>query len=276
MESVGAILAEVATNETMVLFEEDTLRHLSVEELYDDLELWLEDIHLVNVKLFKNGMDSSQGVYEKEQEPDLLTKEKQLKNEDKIVLYFCELYRRNMFSGSWYKYDHILCSRCNKEITEEYWPIVVEGSDHCGKKTQNIVCSVCHIKNIPANQVLIPRPDAKTENSLRRKLILEQTWKILYSYKKTVSGKITELKAIQKKMAMLSKKPATQNIAEEINELMDTILDKNGNKISRFKEYVTPEHYRLIRSGCDVTEWSRDEQTELLSCLKKMNKIENI
>jgi hypothetical protein len=281
MESVGAILAEVATNETMVLFEEDVLRHLSVEELYDDLEQWLEDIHLVKVQLFKNGMNSSQGVYEKEQEPDLHTKEKQLKQQDKIVLYLFELYRRNLqviCSGFiLYEYDTIICMMCNKEeISQESESIhMVEFSDYSGTKTQRVCCSKCYPKCC-GSQGPLAKPCKKSQGELIKKLRIEKTWNILTMVKSQISIKNKELKAIQKKMAMLSKKPAPQNIAEEINELMDTILDKNGNKISKFKEYVTPEHYRLIRSGCDVSEWSMEEQSELLTCLRKMNKIENI
>jgi hypothetical protein len=59
-------------------------------------------------------------------------------------------------------------------------------------------------------------------------------------------------------------------LSGEINDLMDAILDRNGNKPSQFKEYLTPEHYRLVRMGCDVSEWTVAEQEKLLVSLKKM------
>jgi hypothetical protein len=59
-------------------------------------------------------------------------------------------------------------------------------------------------------------------------------------------------------------------LSKQINDLMDELLDKNGNKPSQFKDFLTPDHYRMIRMGCDVSEWSVDEQEVLLACLKKM------
>ena len=49
---------------------------------------------------------------------------------------------------------------------------------------------------------------------------------------------------------------------------MDAILDANGNKISEFKEYLSPEHYLIIRAGRDISEIK--EQDELLRCLRDM------
>jgi len=59
-----------------------------------------------------------------------------------------------------------------------------------------------------------------------------------------------------------------QSMYQEINDLMDSILDANGNKISEFKDYLTPEHYRLIRSGIDVKEIK--DPDVLLASLRKM------
>lgn len=58
-------------------------------------------------------------------------------------------------------------------------------------------------------------------------------------------------------------------VSKDINDLIDELLDSNGNKISLFKEYLTPDHYRQVRAGCDVTEWDIVEQEQLLDCLKK-------
>jgi hypothetical protein len=59
-------------------------------------------------------------------------------------------------------------------------------------------------------------------------------------------------------------------LSKQINDLMDEILDKNGNKPSQFKDFLTPDHYRMVRMGCDVSVWSVEEQEVLLACLKKM------
>jgi hypothetical protein len=59
-------------------------------------------------------------------------------------------------------------------------------------------------------------------------------------------------------------------LSKQINDLMDEILDKNGNKPMQFKDFLTPDHYRKVRMGCDVSEWTVEEQEVLLACLKKM------
>lgn len=59
-------------------------------------------------------------------------------------------------------------------------------------------------------------------------------------------------------------------LSKQINDLMDDILDKNGNKPSQFKDFLTPEHYRMVRMGCDVSVWTVEEQEVLLACLRKM------
>jgi len=59
-------------------------------------------------------------------------------------------------------------------------------------------------------------------------------------------------------------------LSKQIEDLMDEILDKNGNKPSQFKDFLTPDHYRMVRMGCDVSVWSMDEQELLLACLKRM------
>lgn len=59
-------------------------------------------------------------------------------------------------------------------------------------------------------------------------------------------------------------------LSKQIEDLMDEILDKNGNKPSQFKDFLTPDHYRMVRMGCDVSVWSVEEQEVLLASLKKM------
>ena len=75
------------------------------------------------------------------------------------------------------------------------------------------------------------------------------------------------VKMMKEKVTTLLKAPL---LSKQINDLMDEILDKNGNKPSQFKDFLTPDHYRMVRMGCDVSVWSMDEQELLLACLKRM------
>ena len=75
------------------------------------------------------------------------------------------------------------------------------------------------------------------------------------------------IRLVKEKTMTLLKAPL---LSKQINDLMDEILDKNGNKPSQFKDFLTPDHYRMVRMGCDVSVWSVEEQEVLLACLKKM------
>jgi hypothetical protein len=88
---------------------------------------------------------------------------------------------------------------------------------------------------------------------------------MLSSIKLSLDKSLTTLKKIKAIQLASLKKP---RVCEEINGLMDAILDANGNKISEFKDYLSPEHYRIIRAGRDISEIK--EQDELLTCLKHM------
>ena len=79
-----------------------------------------------------------------------------------------------------------------------------------------------------------------------------------------------ELKFIKLMKENMNSRLKAPLLSNEINDLMDAILDRNGNKPSHFKDYLTPEHYRLVRMGCDVSEWTVAEQEKLLVSLKKM------
>jgi hypothetical protein len=61
------------------------------------------------------------------------------------------------------------------------------------------------------------------------------------------------------------------HIYDEINHLMDSILDSNGNKISEFKEYLTEEQYRHIRAGLDVKEIK--DPSGVLASLQRMKTV---
>ena len=78
---------------------------------------------------------------------------------------------------------------------------------------------------------------------------------------------LARIKLIKKTTTTLLKAPL---LSKQIEDLMDEILDKNGNKPSQFKDFLTPEHYRMVRMGCDVSVWTVEEQEVLLACLRKM------
>lgn len=66
-------------------------------------------------------------------------------------------------------------------------------------------------------------------------------------YKQPVKNVLRQLKFIKSiQLTCLDKTD------KKINDLMDSILDSNGNKISMFKDYLTDEQYRHIRAGLDV------------------------
>ena len=98
----------------------------------------------------------------------------------------------------------------------------------------------------------------------------DKLWNVLFSAKETIKKDYSTLKTIKTFMIETVK---TTLINREINGLIDAILDSNGNKISEFKEYLKPNHYRLIRAGCDVSEWSIKDQEDLLADLKQIRFI---
>ena len=93
---------------------------------------------------------------------------------------------------------------------------------------------------------------------------VDQTLKSLTS---SCKENLDIIKCVKSFMMVQLKAPL---LSKQINDLMDEILDKNGNKPSQFKDFLTPDHYRMVRMGCDVSEWSVEEQEVLLACLKKM------
>ena len=87
------------------------------------------------------------------------------------------------------------------------------------------------------------------------------------AYKVHVTKTLKTIRLVKQTTMRMLKAPL---LSKQINDLMDEILDKNGNKPSQFKDFLTPDHYRMVRMGCDVSVWSVEEQEVLLACLKKM------
>lgn len=93
-------------------------------------------------------------------------------------------------------------------------------------------------------------------------------WSCFQSYKKPVKQALKKLRAIKEIQNACLKMP---RMHQEINELLTSILDANGNNLCELKEYLTPDHYRLILSNADIKEF-RDLDV-LLVCLRKMKSI---
>jgi len=93
-------------------------------------------------------------------------------------------------------------------------------------------------------------------------------WSCFQSYKKPVKQALKKLRVIKEIQNACLKMP---RMYQEIDDLMTIILDANGNNICEFKDYLTPDHYRLILSGADIKEFKEIEV--LLVCLRKMKSI---
>ena len=99
---------------------------------------------------------------------------------------------------------------------------------------------------------------------------IDTTWdgivlKCFIDIKDSVKAELIKLRNIKRIQLACLKKPM---MYKEINNLIDSILDKNGNKMSEFNGYLTQEHYRLVRSGVDVKDIPDPEV--LLASLRKM------
>ncbi len=245
MASIGEIMAEavthaeVVTHETTVMYDHPSLseiKRLTVEELYVRLDQELDAI--VPTKTYEDRM-------------------KQLERKEVILSYLCELYRRNVvvYGTEWCEYDTVLCqyNKCNRVMKPE------------DLRSLESACEICKLRTIGTGITISPMLSKKESMDLHERTVAEKYWtgfQIMKLYVKQSVRRLLKIKEIE--IACL-KQPM---IYEEINDLMDSILDKNGNKISAFKEYLTPDHYRLIRSGVDVKEIKNPE--ELLASLRKM------
>jgi len=258
MASIGEIMAEVThaevvTHEQMVMYDDELLsdiKCLTVEELYVRLDKELETIDGTS---FQAELPSNP-----KQEDFHKGRMKQLVNKHLIFGYLMELYRRNVYSQmfnltAWWEFDEIRCTR-NANATNCHGRLMEPDE----VRHSNICCAKCRTDREP----ILSKQESM---DLHEHQVTENLWKGLQSahfWLKMDLKKLQKMKEIQ--LASLRQ----PRIYEEINSLMDTILDANGNKISEFKDYLTPEHYRLIRSGIDVKEIK--EPDVLLASLRKM------
>jgi len=253
MASIGEIMTEVVTHaevvnpETTVMYDDDLLyeiKCLTVEELYVRLDKELDAIDAIKLT------DSyPTNVSEEDRHQGRL---KQLSNKEAILSYLCELYRRNIlvYGTEWADYNIVMCD-VNSCTRHEMGQDDLRSSSNCCEKHRA--------------RTDIPILSKKDSMSLHERTVSNQYWEGFHRLKVYLNPQLKKLRKIRELQLACMKKP---KIYEEINDLMDSILDANGNKISEFKDYLTPDHYRLIRSGVDVKEMKEPEV--LLQCLRKM------
>ena len=259
MASIGEIMAEVThaevvTHETMVMYDDELLsdiKCLTVEELYVRLDKELDAA--IGGTSFYAELPSNP------KEEDLHKgRMKQLVNKHIILGYLSELYRRNVYSQmfnntEWWEFDEIRCNgnangtNCRGRLME---PDEVRVSNSC--------CAKCRTDREPVLS-------KQVSMDLHEHKVSENIWKGFQSVHMWLKKDLKKFQKIREIQLASLKEP---RMYEEINDLMDSILDANGNKISEFKDYLTPEHYRLIRSGIDVKEIK--DPDVLLASLRKM------
>jgi hypothetical protein len=258
MASIGEIMAQVAhaevvSHETTVMYDDELLsdiKYLTVEELYVRLDKELEAID-------QKKMDWCPSTGKTPPSKQYEDRMKQLERKDVILNYLCELYRRNLLvqqAPIWLEHDSVKCkgmSRGESDYTKCGYmsPETIRISKYC--------CEKCY----PNDKAL----SKKESMELHTQTVTEQCWKGFHDMKHYITGQLQTLRKVRDIQLSTIQKP---RMYEEINDLMDSILDANGNKISEFKDYLTPEHYRLIRSGIDVKEIK--EHDVLLASLRKM------
>ena len=260
MASIGEIMAEVThaevvTHETMVMYDDELLsdiKCLTVEELYVRLDKELDAID-------QEKMDWCPTTGKTPLSKQYEDRMKQLERKDVIISYLCELYRRNLLVDQaplWLDYDLVKCK--GKPRGE------CMGNTNCGYMQPETIriAKDCCVNCYPNSGITLTKKECI---ELHTQTVTEQCWKGFHTMKRYVKLRLQTLRKIKEIQLDSLKQPL---IYEEINDLMDSILDANGNKISEFKEYLIPEHYRLIRSGIDVKEIK--DPDVLLASLRKM------
>jgi hypothetical protein len=267
MASIGAIMAEavVVTQDSTVMYDDPLLadmKCLTVEEIYENLDQEIE-----------------------KWKPPLMD------NRNQIIRYLSEIYRRNIQWPSeleWWEYDKVRCSQktacgydCyySAEFSINYsyrYSYITKRPNSVVERRVGKILQPDEIRHHSGWCIsCTPPSEAKLTKELSIKLheetILRNFSAILYKITSFVKRELEKLRKIKSIQLSGLKAPL---VYDEINGLMDSILDANGNKISEFKEYLLPEHYRLIRAGRDISEIK--EQDELLQSLRNMKNKQKI
>ena len=259
MASIGEIMAEVThaevvTHETMVMYNDEILsdiKCLTVEELYVRLDKELDAIDATSLYAELPSNPKEEDLHK--------GRMKQLVNKHLILGYLSELYRRNVYSQmfnnvEWWEFDEIICQGLKCREIHNRGRLM----DPDEVRVSNSCCAKCRTDREPVLS-------KKESMDLHEQGVSENIFKGFQAVHFWLKKDLKKFRKIREIQLTSLKQPL---IYEEINDLMDSILDANGNKISEFKDYLTPEHYRLIRSGIDVKEIK--DPDVLLASLRKM------
>ena len=253
--------AVVVTPDSTVMYDDPLLQDLkefTVEELYEKLDEELTE----KLKIQKPTPEDCvkilgylsefyrRGIHFQSTNPDLMNRGKNA----------YRAYERPQVVLEWWDYDVVNCSHCHK---------VIESDEIRSKSTNehsySTYCLSCRV-TFPDHDIKASLIQTKGQSiECHHRSIVYQLRQMLQVIKMSLDKSLSTLKKIKAIQLASLKKP---RVCEEINGLMDAILDANGNKISEFKDYLSPEHYRIIRAGRDISEIK--EQDELLTCLKHM------
>jgi len=256
-------VAEVVSPVPTVMYDDPLLQDLkgfTVEELYEKLDKELNE--KMNYKLFQMPEDCvkilsylselyRRGIHFQSTNPDLMNPR----------MFSYRPYERVQAVLEWWDFDDVKCSHCHKlmETDEIRYKTIHEHS--C-----STYCISCKERHAFQDDIKTSVIQTKEQSIVcHRRSIVYQLRQLLQVLRWSLDKSMKTLKKIKALQLASIQKP---RVCEEINELMDAILDANGNQISAFKDYLSPEHYRVIRAGRDISEIK--EQDELLSCLKQM------
>jgi hypothetical protein len=260
-------VAQVVMNEPFVLFDDELLvnmKQYSIEELYNRLLDSFLSVELVYAKYTFTRMEEYK-IYQRELDTQFNT----------IILHASELYRRNKHCLDPCPYDlSVKCVVCGKKISssdecQTNLPMDCKVSNTFPTFDYIAYCKGCvaqqhHLSGGGGSYILTRL------NPERYDCLLSIQYRRMRQVAKNNSVSVNtirlQLNRIRELMLTRLRKPC---LTKEINDLIDELLDSNGNKISLFKDYLTPEHYRRIRAGCDVSEWDLGEQEQVLTCLEK-------
>jgi hypothetical protein len=155
---------------------------------------------------------------------------------------------------------------CGTGYTQSEYGQLVQGNKELLRNKDKIISYLCEVYRRNVNTAL----NAKVCSIWDLYDPIGTNWgglvlKCFMEIKDSVNAELRRLRNIKRiQLACLK----THMMYKEINNLIDSILDKNGNKMSEFNDYLTQEHYRLVRSGVDVKDIPDPEA--LLASLRKM------
>jgi len=210
-----------------------------------------------------------------------LLKNKMREDLQKLVLLLGELYRREglyrdfkLISDLNTFLEEECCFICKETKNLDYYIRLGMQEKVLEKRVHysNLICSPCKVKHSVKNPNGSYYIGTEILTLIDEKYLSTRQFEIYRSFKGRIKPPydyfISLLQEMQSVKEIMVKILRTHLLTKQLEELMDEILDLNGNKISQMKDYLTPEQYRFVRSGCPFEEFPK--QQELLANLKKM------